>query len=197
MKSAIARRAAACAFGIALASALPGYGGAQTAGLATDCSLVDAAEAGRIIGFPLQDADDSSRAGGICFFPSRDVSDEGALSYAVVTASQLPARRAFFRVIARRCAGVDSQAPNAPLCASYARLAEAGDLDAYFAAQRTVPDASPLPALGSAAVANATAVYVRVPGAVIEALVRRGGDLDVVRSSELAALVAKRLRDRP
>jgi hypothetical protein len=177
------------------ASAQPDASPAATApAIAADCSIAGPDDAARILGYPVEDADEVSRAGGICFFASRAVSDDGAVSYAIVTASGLPARRAFFAFQARLCAGVTPGAPNDAMCRTYVKLSTATDLDAYFAARTATADASPVPLTGADAVATATAVFVRTKDAVIEAAVRRSDVLDVDRSLALAKLLLERLQ---
>lgn len=158
-----------------------------------DCSIVGPGDAARILGYPVQEADDVARSAGICFYSTRAISDEGALSYAVVTAPWLPERRAFFAAQARRCSGISSGAPKEFICKSYIALAVAADLAAYFAARTSTPDATPVPALGNGARATEAAVYVMTKTRVIEAVVRRGDALDLDRSSELAKLLLSRL----
>jgi hypothetical protein len=136
---------------------------------------------------PAEDA----RAGGICFFASRAVSEDGSVSYAIVTNAQLLQRRGYFLALARRCGAVDPRAPRALICAAYVKLALAKDLDAYFAA-RTGPDASPVPGLSEGALATSDALYVRQPDAVIEVIVSRAGDFDLEASTEVAKLVLAR-----
>jgi len=69
-----------------------------------DCSIVNGTDASAILGYPVQDPDSVSRSGGTCFYISQNVSDDGTLSYAIVTAGSLPQRRAYFRAYSRRCA---------------------------------------------------------------------------------------------
>jgi len=156
-----------------------------------DCSPVDVADASRILGYAVDGPDEGARAGGICFFVSRAVSEEGSVSYAIVTDAQLALRRGYFAAQARRCGSVDPSAPRALICATYVKLAFAKDLDAYFAA-RSGPDASPVPGLSDGAVATPDALYMRLPDAVIEVIVSRSGDFDLERSTEVAKLLLAR-----
>jgi hypothetical protein len=158
-----------------------------------DCSLADAADARRILGYAVSPADEASRAGGICFYPSSDASQEGSVSYAVVTAARLPQRNGFYAALARRCGSVAPGAPRAFACATFVKLALAKNLDDYFAARTGSPGASPVPGLGFKAVATEDALYVRRPDAVVEAIVRRGTDFDLDRATELAKLLLARL----
>lgn len=181
--------ALACAFGLVLAASLDGAAPAQSA-----CTLVNVDDIARILGFAVEVADETSRSGGVCFFATRAVSDEGSASYGIVSVADLPQRRAFFAVLARQCAGVSAAAPRAAPCATYAKLAAAADLDAYFTARTSVAQATPV-ALGDGAVAVATedALYVRRGPRVIEVSVKRGEALDVARTTALASLVLARL----
>lgn len=160
-----------------------------------DCTVVNAADASRILGYPVAPADEASRAGGICFFPSRSMSDDGSVSYAVVSDAQLPERRAFYGALARRCGSVGHGAPREFACATFVKLAFAKDLDAYFAARTASPDASPMPAIGGGtAVATPDALYVRRADSVVEVVVRRGDSIDFDRTTELAKLLLARLK---
>jgi hypothetical protein len=156
-----------------------------------DCSPVGIADASRILGFAVTGPEEGARRGGICFFPSRAISEDGSVSYAIVTNAQLLQRRGYFVALARRCGAVAPSAPRALICAAYVKLALAKDLDAYFEA-RTGPDASPVPGLNSSAVATADALYLRQPDAVIEVIVSRAGDFDLERSTEVAKLLLAR-----
>ena len=158
-----------------------------------DCSLIDNATAARLLDYPVEDPDELSRSGGICFFVSRDVSQDGSVSYAVVTAASLPQRRAFFTAMARRCAGVVAQAPRAGLCATYINLAQVKDLDAYFMARTAFPDAMPVAGLGDAAIASSDTLFVRRGGTIFEMAVRRNQTLDLAASKELALLLLQRV----
>jgi hypothetical protein len=165
--------------------------GTESAASAT-CDLVTVDEIARILGFAVEAADESSRSGGVCFFATRALSDEGSAAYGIVSAADLPQRRAFFAVLARQCAGVSAAAPRAPVCATYANLAAAADLDAYFTARTSVAAATPVP-LGERAVATDDALYVRRGARVIEVSVKRGATLDLPRATALAALLLARL----
>lgn len=157
-----------------------------------DCHLLATSDAARVLGFPVEAPDESSARGGICFFATRAISQEGTLAYALVTTARVGERRAFFLASARRCGGVVETSPNANICKSYVRLAEAKDLDAYFEARTDDPDAIPVAKLGERAVAAADALYVRRGPIVFECAVRLGAALDLPRSIELARLLLDR-----
>lgn len=159
-----------------------------------DCSAISTAEAGRVLGFDVQPPDEISRAGGICFYPSRDVSQDGSLSFAVVTPDRLPQRRNFFRAYSRRCAPAAKGTLNEIACRQFLKLAVAETIDDYFAARTGAGDASPVPGLGESAVASGTALYVRRAQLVLEVSVLRGGDFDLARSEKLAAEVLAHTR---
>ena len=161
--------------------------------LPADCSIVSQAEASEILGYPVASADVSSQAGGICFFTSRAISQDGSVTYAIVTAANLPQRRAFAAAQARRCAGVVKNAPNALACRTYSDVAYAIDLDAYFKARTSATDAIPVVDLGPGAVAAPNALYVRRGAYVLEAVVRRAEILDVPRATALAKLLLTRI----
>ncbi len=156
------------------------------------CRLVDAGGAARVLGYPVDGPDEASARGGICFFATRAISQEGSVSYALVTPERLPARRAFFAAAARRCAGVAKGAPNEALCGTFARIAQAADLDAYYEARTTFADATSVAKLGERAIAAPDALYVRRRTTIFECAVRRDGALDIERSKELARLLLER-----
>lgn len=186
--------AVACVVGVdvtALAQSPPPVG--VVVPLPADCSIVSQAEAAEILGYPVESADASSQAGGICFFTSRAISQDGSLTYAIVTAANLQQRRSFAAAQARRCAGVVKVAPNAIVCRTYADVALAVDLDAYFKARTAATDAMPVKELGVDAVAAPGAIYVRRGDYVIEAVVRRGETLDIPRATTLAKLLLARM----
>jgi len=158
-----------------------------------DCSVVGVDDASRILGYAVDDADANSQAGGICVYPARDISEEGVVSYAVVTADWLPERRAFFRALARRCGSVVPKAPNYAACVIYREIAFASDLDAYYAARIDAPDAAPVANLGRAASTATGGLYVRTKNSVLEVVVRRGDDLDVDGAVAVAKLLLARL----
>lgn len=149
-----------------------------------DCTLVDAQQAGALLGTDVEDADATSRKGGICSFTSRSASTDGNLSYAIVTAAEVARRRAYFRLLARRCGGVRPGAPNATVCATYNTLAKAQTVADYYAARTAGAD--PIDGLGDAAAATGAAVYVHRGALVIEASVRREDAFDLERSKILA-----------
>ena len=156
-----------------------------------DCTLVDAQQAGSLLGTDVEDADATSRKGGICSFTSRSVSTDGNLSYAIVTAAEVARRRPYFRLLARRCGGVRPDAPNATVCATYNALAKAQTVDDYYVARTA--GAEPIDGLGDAAAATRAAVYVHRGALVIEAAVRREDAFDLDRSELLARELLTRL----
>lgn len=155
------------------------------------CALLSADDVASLVGFAVQDPEDASRSSGVCFFAARSVSDDGSATYAIVSPADLPARRAYFAVLARRCAGVSAVAPRAAACATYARMASARDLGAYFEARTS--GAASLAQLGDAAFATADAVYVKRGERVVEAVVMRQDAFDAALATKLAALVLARL----
>jgi hypothetical protein len=138
-------------------------------------------------------ADDSSRSGGVCFYASRTLSDDGSASYAIVDKDRLAQRRAYYGVLERRCANVAANAPNAVVCKSVSELAQAKDMDAYYAARTDFPNSEPVKGLGDAAVAAGEALYVKRADVVFEFAVKHGNALDVDRSAALAKLVLARV----
>ncbi len=186
--------AAACIFGVdmtAFAQSPPPT--AVSMPLPANCSIVAQAEVSEILGYPVESADASSQVGGICFFTSRAISQDGGVTFAIVTEANLPQRRAFAAAQARRCAGVVKSAPNALVCRTYSDVALASDLDAYFKARTSATDAIPVADLGPGAVAAPNALYVRRGAYVIEAVVRRGETLDVPRATALVKLLLTRI----
>ncbi len=159
---------------------------------AADCRAVDATEAARVLGYPVGSPDAESARSGICFFSTRAVSQEGSVAYAIVGPERLPQRRGFFNAAARRCAGIAKGAPNEAVCRTYARIAQATDLDAYFKARTDYADATPVLFLGDRAVAAPDALYVLRGATIFECVVRRNGAVDSERSEELARLVLER-----
>jgi hypothetical protein len=159
-----------------------------------DCTAVGVADASRILGFAVDGPDENSRAGGICFYASRAASEDGTVSYALVTDAQLPQRRAFFAALARRCGAVSQASPRQLVCAAYVKLALAKDLDAYFDARTSFAEASPVPGFDVAAIATPDALYLRRANSVLEVSVSRAGDFDLDRSTELAKLLLTRLQ---
>jgi hypothetical protein len=181
----IAVRACVLAFATIVA-----YGPAARAADSTpapaDCTLVGAHDAAAVLGFPVQPPDAASQSGGICFFTSRDISNDGSLSYAVVTADRLPQRRAFFRAYSRRCAPAVKGTLNELMCRQFLKLAVAQTIDAYYAARTAAGDASPVPGLGDSAVASGNALYVRRGDTVFEISVTRSGDFDLPAATTIA-----------
>lgn len=161
-----------------------------------DCRLVDGVEAARIVGYPLGAPDESAARGGICFFAARSLSQEGSLSYALVTLARIPERRAYFIAAARRCGSVATGSSNESICRAYRRLAEASDLTAYFKARTDFADAVAIANLGDEAIVAPDAVYVRRADVVYECVVRRGETIDVERSTQLARLLLARAETR-
>jgi hypothetical protein len=159
---------------------------------APDCTLVSRDEIAAILGYAVGPADESSRAGGVCFFASQSVTDDGAASYAIVGNDRLQQRRAFYAVLARRCAGVQPDAPRSAVCKTFSELAQVKDIDAYFSARTDFPNAEAVKGLGDAAVAAGDALYVKRGDLVFEVVVRRGDALDVDRATALAKLVLDR-----
>jgi len=151
-----------------------------------DCSVIPIAEAHVILGYEVQPPDELSRTGGICFYPSRDVTQDGSVSFAVVTADWLPQRRAFFRAYARRCAPAVKGTLNEIACRQLLKLAVVQTMDDYYAARSSAGDASPVPGLGESAVESGNALYVHRGQTVFEISVLRGGDFDLERSTKLA-----------
>jgi hypothetical protein len=151
-----------------------------------DCTLIDGAEASSILGYTVGDPDAVSLAGGTCFFISRSASEDGTLSYAIVTDASLPERRAYFRAYSIRCAPAAKGTLNELACRQFLALAQADDLDSYYAARAAAGDVMPVSGLGDAAVASGSGLYVRRGGAVYEVSVVRGGDFDLERSEKLA-----------
>ncbi|MDQ2858661.1 MAG: hypothetical protein M3R53_08440 [Candidatus Eremiobacteraeota bacterium] len=161
------------------------------------CDAVDANAAATILGYPVGAPDATSRAAGICFFPTQSISENGIVSYAIITLERLPQRRAYFTALARMCAGVSTVAPRAGLCATYVKLARVENLEDYFTAQTSDPDAVPVPALGDAAFVSHGTLYVRRAGAVFEVVVRRERQFDIARSTGLATLLLQRVSESP
>jgi hypothetical protein len=152
-----------------------------------DCSIVDAKEASKIIGFEVQPPDEISRSGGICHFSNVDITHEGMLSYALITPDRLPQRRAYFYAVSRRCAPAVKGTLNYLGCRQYLKLADAQTLDDYFAARTSSGDASPIPGLGESAVVNGNALYVKRAQTVFEVSVTVAGEFDLERSTRLAS----------
>ncbi len=147
-----------------------------------------------ILKLQVKAADDSSRSGGVCFFASRTPSDDGSASYAIVDKDRLAQRRAYYGLLARRCADTSPpNVPNAVVCKSVTALAQAKDMDAYYAARTDFPNSEPVKGLGDAAVAAGEAVYVKRGDLVFEFAVKHGNALDVERSTALAKLVLARV----
>ncbi len=161
------------------------------------CDAVDANAAATVLGYPVGAPDATSRAAGICFFSTQSISENGLVSYAVITPERLPQRRAYFTALARMCAGVSKVAPRAALCATYVTLAGVQSLEEYFTARTSDPDSVPVPGLGDAAFATRGTLYVRRSGAVFEIVVRREREFDATRSIALAKLLLQRITQSP
>lgn len=189
----ISASALAFAFAFALAAIFATHATAARAADADDCDLASRGEIAAILGFPVEAPDTTSRAAGICFFTTSAISQEGSVTYAFVTDANLAQHRAFAAAQARRCAGVVKGAPNALLCAVYANVANASDLDAYFKARTSETDAVPVPSLGPGAIASPDALYVRRDGRILEVVVRLGEAPDVERETALAKMLLDRL----
>jgi len=201
-QNATVRRAAAAPARVAEASQPPSQPTSQPAPepmvAAADCTLVGRDDAARVLGYPVDAPDETSRSAGICFFSSRAISQDGSVTYALVTAANLSQRRAFAATQLRRCAGVAETAPNAGICKTYADVALAPNLDAYFRARTAGADtAAAVPGLGDAAVAAPDALYVRRGETMFEVVVRRGDTLDVERETALAKLLLQRVVAAP
>jgi len=159
-----------------------------------DCSLVNETQAALILGFPVETPDEASKTGGICFYVSQNVSEDGTLTYAIVTADRLPARRAFYRASARRCAPAIVGTLNELACRQFIALAQANDMTAYYAARSGAPDATPVSGLGDEAVETGNALYVHRGDEVFEVSVLLRGDLDVERTKRLASELLARTK---
>jgi hypothetical protein len=162
-----------------------------------DCSIVSADEIAQLLGVSVSGPDSSSRGGGICFFPSMNVTTEGSATYAIVTRERLEQRRAYYAVLARRCAGVQPGASNEFACKSFVALAQAKSMDDYFAARTSLPNGEAVNGLGDAAAAAGDALYVKRGDQVFEVVVRRGETLDVPAATALAKLLLARVPPAP
>ncbi|MBD5634578.1 MAG: hypothetical protein IAI49_08885 [Candidatus Eremiobacteraeota bacterium] len=171
-------------------SIVPSPAASSTA--SADCSIVASDEIAQVLGFAVTPPDDSSRSGGICFFASRSISDNGSASYALVDMDRLQQRRAYYAVLARRCAGVQQGAPHELSCKTFAALSQVKDIDGYFASRTNFPNAEVVKGLGDAAVAAGEALYVKRGDVVFEVTVRRGETLDLDRATALAKLLLAR-----
>ncbi len=168
-----------------------------------DCTIVGPDELYVILGYHVKPADDSSRSGGVCFFAAIASSDDGSASYAIVDKDRLAQRRAYYELLARRCAAANaanaanatnaSDAPNLVVCKSVTGLAQVKDIDAYYAARTDFPNSEPVKGLGDAAVAAGEALYVKRADIVFEFAVKHGNALDVGRTVALAKLVLARV----
>lgn len=159
-----------------------------------DCTIVGTVDAAAILGFAVQAPDPASQSAGVCFFTSRAVAHDGNLSYAVITAAQLPQRRAFFRAYSRRCAAAVKGTLNELACRQFLKLAVAQTIDDYYAARAGAGEPSPVPGLGDSAAANGDALYVKRGQTVFEISVKRGGDFDLVAATKVAQELLARLQ---
>jgi hypothetical protein len=157
-----------------------------------DCSLVGPEAIAQILGYPVSAADNSSKSGGICFFPSSAVAADGSASYALVDEDRLQQRKAYYAVLARRCANPPPGPSQAAVCKSFTELAQAKNMDDYFAARTDFPNTEAVKGLGDAAVAAGDALYVKRGDVVYEVVVRRGDALDLDRATTLAKLLLAR-----
>ncbi|MBD5605994.1 MAG: hypothetical protein IAI48_13040, partial [Candidatus Eremiobacteraeota bacterium] len=137
-------------------------------------------------------ADDASRGSGICFFSGRSMSRDGSASYAIVDDSRLQQRRAYYAMLARRGGNIAATSPRAAVCKSFVELAQAKNVDDYFASRTDFPNTDAVKGLGDAAVAAGDALYVKRGAAVYEVVVRRGDALDVDRATALAKVLLAR-----
>ena len=160
------------------------------------CTVVTAEEATQILGYGVLPADARARIGGNCFFSTQSMSQDGSVTYALVTAARLVTLRPYFIALARRCAGVAPSSPRAAACAMYVKLAGVLDLDAYYAARTDTPDAEPVAGFGGGVDGAMSAdgmLFMRRGGMVVEAAVRRDGAFDLERTQTLARLLLQRL----
>jgi hypothetical protein len=151
-----------------------------------DCSIVDSRAASGILGYAVGDPDSNSLSAGTCFYIARSASEDGTLSYSIVTADSLPERRAYFRAYSRRCASAAKGTLNELACRQFVALSLATDIDAYYTARAGAGDAAPIDGLGDSAVVSGSAIFVKRGAAVYEASVLRGGDVDLERTTKLA-----------
>jgi hypothetical protein len=172
---------------------------AATLATFAECSAVTVDEATRLLGYDVLPPDVTARAGGDCFLVSQSMSEDGSVSYSLVTSARLVKLRPYFIAMARRCAGVAPSSPRAAVCALYVQLAGVTDLAAYYTARTTLPGAAPVAGLGDgsngAAEAGGT-LFVREGGVIVEAAIRRDGNFDLDRSEALSRLLLERLRER-
>jgi hypothetical protein len=164
------------------------------AAIPADCTILGTADAAAILGYAVQAPDPASQSAGVCFFTSREVAPDGNLSYAVITAAQLPQRRAFFRAYSRRCAPAAKGTLNELACRQFLKLAVAQTIDDYYAARAGAGEPSPVPGLGDSAAANGDALYVKRGQTVLEISVKRGGDFDLVAATKVAKELLARLK---
>jgi hypothetical protein len=157
-----------------------------------NCALVGADEISQILGYTVTAPDEASSTGGICFFPATSISEEGSASYALVDAARLQQRKAYYAVLARKCAGVQPGASHEFACKTFVELAQAKDVGDYFKARTDFPNAEVQKGLGDSAIVAGDALYVKRGDVVYEVVVKRGDALDVDRSTTLA----KRLLSR-
>ncbi len=161
-----------------------------------DCALIGVQEAGQIVGLAVSGPDDVTERQGRCLFPSRQMSADGSVMYAFVRSAQIPQLQAYYKVMMRTCAGVAPGAPRETLCKTIERLADAGDIDAYYAARSDVAESRPVPELGDKAVATSNGVFVRRDDYVLEAIVSKNQEVVILPSIALAQLLLKRLEPK-
>ena len=157
-----------------------------------DCAIVGADEIAGVLGYAVGPADEASRSGGVCFYSSRAMSQDGTASYAIVGNDRVAQRRAYYAVLARRCAGVQAGASHAGACKTFVELSQVKDIDGYFAARTDFPNAEAVKGLGDSAIAAGDALYVKRGDVVYEVVVRRGDALDIDRATALAKLLLAR-----
>jgi hypothetical protein len=162
-----------------------------------DCALITREEAGRILGFAVIPPDESSRRIGHCLFPTSELSRDGSVLYTIYRSAQIPQIHSFYSALLRTCAGVAPGAPREKLCQSIAKIANATDIDGYFAARIDVSDAVSVPELGDRSFALSDAVVVRRDDYVLEVAVDRSQELQVKPSVALAQILIERLQPQP
>ncbi len=166
---------------------------ARTLAAFADCSIVPFEEVPSLLGYGVSPASTTARAEGVCSYGSALASEDGLLSYTVVTKERLARLEPYFTALARLCAGTVPSSPRAAACAMYVKLASVRDLDDYYAVRVMLADAEPVAGLGDAAASAGGALYVRDGGFIIEAVVRRDGVFDLERAEGLARLLLARV----
>ena len=161
-----------------------------------DCALIGVQEAGQIVGLAVSGPDDVTQRLGRCLFTSKQMSKDGMVLYAFIRAAQVPQLQRYYQAMQRTCAGIAPGAPRESLCKIYGRLANAGDIDAYYSARTDIPSAQAAPDLGTHAVSSTDGVFVRQDDYVLEAIVSRDEEVDRGRSVTLAQLLLERLKPK-